>query len=338
MSFIFHILSTIPLFFLILPFSSQSFPPNRYEYMIRNISTLTQSTLDYPTSTTLSSVHNYFDLTINNLRLISPVLSKLKFNYISSNATSTLLQVQTFLFTFVTDIKADINYYMQENENYALRLNDFYFQLNYSSILFEIRNQIRLSIVEYVKPTLFFSNATSIGALKSFSFFNDDDANRNKLIDFFDQAIQHKLSSLLTQQTNLIEYDVLLLFSYMEQYYNYTPVSYNLTDILTTVTNVTVQSHHYVKKSFLNDMSTIELSFVDISMLLGADEFSEYIEVSCKLRSVVMNPCEYAFNVEVIEFNPPISVMEDYESIFKEFYVKTFDVFFREYFNETTCE
>ena len=333
-----YISSLIITFFIFLPLSYESFPPNRYEHMIRNLSTLTQSTLDYPTSTTLSSIHNYFNLTITNLRLISPLLSRLKFNYISSNATSTLLQVQSFLFTFVTDIKTDINYYFQDNEKYTFELKDFLFQLNYSSILFEIHNQTLLNIIDYAKPTLFFSNATSIGSLKSFSFFNEDEDNRNKLIAFFDNAIQHKLSSLLTQQTNLIEYDVLMLFSYMEQYYNHTPVTYNNTDIYTKVNNITVQSHYYIWKSFKDDMNTIDLSFVDIILLVGVDDFREYIEMKCKLRNVLMNHCKYKFNMETIEFNPPVIISEDFEDIFKEFYMKTFDVFFKEYFNETQCE
>jgi hypothetical protein len=193
--------------------------------MIRNLSTLTQSSLDYPSSTTLSSIHNYFHLTITNLRLISPLLSKLKFNYLSITPTSTLLEVQSFIFTFVTDIEAEITYYFQDSEKYIIELNDFFFQLNYPSIQFEIHNQTAITIVNYAKPTLFFSNATSIGSLKSFSFFNEDEANRNNLTAFFDDAVQYKLSSLLTHQTNLIEYDALMLFSHMQRYYNYTSVT-----------------------------------------------------------------------------------------------------------------
>ena len=337
-----YISSLLIPFFLLFTLSHQSFPPNRYEYMIRNLSTLTQSTLDYQKTTTLSSIHDYYNITITNLRLISPLLSKLQFNYLSSSSssplTSTLLQVQPFIFTFATDIQANINYYFQENEKYTLELNDFFFQLNYSSILFEIHNQTVLTIINYAKPTLFFSNATSIGTLKSFSFFNEDENNRNTLIDFFDNAIQRKLSSLLTRTTNLIEYDTLMLFSYMKQYYNNTPVTYNNTDIYTQINNITVQSHDYTWKTFKDNMNTIELQFVDIMLLVGADEFKDYIEMKCKFHHIILNHCKYEFNIEVIEVNPAIMVSEEPEIIFNEFYIKTFDVFFKEYFNDTQCE
>lgn len=328
-------------FFLLFTLSHQSFPPNRYEYMIRNLSTLTQSTLNYSETTTLSSIHNYYNITITNLRLISPLLSKLQFNYLSSSSPptiSTLLQVQPFIFTFATDIQAKINYYFQENEKYTLELNDFFFQLNYSSILFEIHNQTVLTITNYAKPTLFFSNATSIGTLKSFSFFNEYENNRNTLINFFDNAIQHKLSSLLTQTTNLIEYDALMLFSYMKQYYNNTPVTYNNTDIYTQINNITVESHDYTWKRFKDNMNTIELQYVDIILLIGADEFSDYIEMKCKFHHIILNHCKYEFNMEVIEMNPALIISEEAEDVFNEFYMKTFDVLFKEYFNDTQCE
>ena len=80
---------------------------------------------------------------------------------------------------------------------------------------------MKMNIETFSEPTLFFSNAHSIGTLKSFSFFNEDEENQNKLLHFFNEIIQNKYYNLLNS-TNLIEYDMILLFTYMEQYYNQT--------------------------------------------------------------------------------------------------------------------
>jgi hypothetical protein len=85
-------------------------------------------------------------------------------------------------------------------------------------------------------------------------------------------------------------------------------------------------------------MNTIELQCVDIILLIGADEYMDYIEMKCKFHHIILNHCKYEFKIEVIDMNPAIILSEDAEDIFNEFYMKTFDVLFKEYFNDTQCE
>ena len=270
------------LFVLIIIPSLQIFPENRYTEMILNISALTQTSTGLSDKIELSSKHNYFTMLINNLRLISPVLSKITFSYPYPDFSS-IIQTSNIIFTFVSNINVDINDYIHENEKYSFTLDDFLFQLTYPYIEFNVDSKMQMSIEAFSEPTLFFSNAHSIGTLKSFSFFNEDEENQNKLLHFFDEIVQNKYYSLLNS-TNLIEYDMILLFSYMEQYYNQTEIVNNPYNIK----NLTVKSHQYTKLPDVLHNTTLSLKLLEIEMNIGTKD-NKYIKLFYTVNKFKIN-------------------------------------------------
>jgi hypothetical protein len=314
------------LFSLIIIPSFQIFPENRYLDMILNISALTQTSTGMLDQIELSSKHNYFNMLINNLRLISPVLSKITFSYPYPNFSS-IIQASNIIFTFVSNINIDINDYIHENEKYSFTLDDFLFQLTYPYIEFNVDSKMKMNIETFSEPTLFFSNAHSIGTLKSFSFFNEDEENQHKLLHFFNEIVQNKYYSLLNS-TNLIEYDMILLFTYMEQYYNQTEI----TDNLYNMKNLTIKSHQYSKLSDVLHNATLILDWLEIEMNVGTKD-NKYITQYCRVNKFKIDNCIVEFNNLVCD---PVKIKNP-EEMFQQYYEKTFKEYHHQYFNETSC-
>lgn len=305
----------------------QKFPKNRYPEMILNISALTQTSTGLSEKIQLSSKHNYFNMMVKNIRLISPVLSKINFTYPYPDFFS-VIQASNIIFTFVSNIEVDINDYISEGKKYSFILDDFLFQLTYPFIVFNIDYKMHMNIGTFSQPILFYSNAHTIGTLKSFSFFNEDKENKQELTNFFDEIIRNKYYSLLNS-TNLIEYDTILLFSYMEHYYNKTAI----TDSSLNVTNLTVKSHKYssLKKDIQNQ--TLIIYLLEIEMNIGTKN-NEYLDLEYSINNFKINNCELDFNTDEIKYAP--SDYKDAKNLFK-YYEKTFRDYHYQYFNETIC-
>lgn len=191
---------------------SLSFSEDRYKTAVNELYNGFQSSLN-SLEIIITKAERKTSIIFNNIRLISPVMSYIEYEYAPDKPL--IFNTHNLIFTFIANATTSI-----ETLNKGISNNDFFFQLTCKDMNYYIENKLILKLQDYVCDDLYFSNQTTLGALKSFKFFNNNNnLTKGHLAEIFRKLIIEKTYKWFNT-TNLIYYDALSIFDEMKLYYS----------------------------------------------------------------------------------------------------------------------
>lgn len=290
--------------FLLVTISNQ-FHIERYENTIKNISLLLQMKIfDY--SIKLQSDHNYFQVEINDIKMISPINEIMNVSYGDDNNTS-IINVTNVIFTFVSNVTL----YIKDYPTTPPKINDLLFQLSYDSISFDIRNEIMMNVSDFYGLALYYSKKNLLGELKSFLFVNEDEDNQNKICLFFHNIVKKKYIETFNI-SNLIEYDFIEVIEMTKEYFN-SIKGKQIESEDDIIRDLEIKQYICDISRIINNTNTLELHKLEIEFHVYAVLYDTDFKFSVKLSDMKFSHVQVDLNkksLEIVGFSDGIVEVE----------------------------
>ena len=220
----------------------------RYTQLGEKLFSSLQSFLSFE-KTSVISPDGLMELELSNIRLITPILSKIKYEFNETDLTK--FKARNAVFTFIADISSDI----QKSNIGTLNIPDFLFQLTCDYFEFTTQNKRVTILTEKECNDFYFSTDNALGKLKTFSFFSESEDTKTKLTNYFYDIIGRKIDDNLLQQNNLLSVDIDNIMSQVKANYNGKIIDKTINDYV--VHNLTMTHFTYDKLKLNSDLNMI---------------------------------------------------------------------------------
>lgn len=319
----------IVLFFFVFIYkrSVYGFTKDRYEQLGEKIFELAQKRFP-STSLIIANSDEDIKITLQNIKLIAPILSKIEYDY-DENKPDTF-SAKNVIFTLASSLYINIKHFSVST---PISKKDFLFQLTCESIDFHISNQTSASLDSVNCNNLFFSKINTFSSLNSFQFFTNNAETNRTITEFFSGLITERLNSILKGEMNLIAIDIATIFKEVQKFYNETEIQKSIASVY--VYNISVIDYLVIDSSSnisLYNIQTNNPSFTfRVDFESGGSNDTEEFEITTP--SFDATATNFNFKQREADYNTCILYLDDgCSELFEKYYIKKFKEIYCEYF------
>lgn len=233
---------------------------------------------------------NNFDSELKNFRILNPQFKKI--NYSLSPAED-FVYAQNVIITIICDLTITIN-------NRKHEIKDFLYEMIYKNVAFEIiQNKTIINIHSSEIGSFFFSKKNSFLSLSYFDDFTENFNLQNEIKKRIDMIIIKHMKSILSDKTNLLTTDFLIIENKAKEYYNNRTIGYIVDDF--NITHLTFEGFvvppnvvmYNKAKNYLR-IYGLQVNLNIIYSVLNTEESTNHqfyciIDSTFKWNSVVLN-------------------------------------------------
>lgn len=299
----------------------------RYTRLGKQLFSSLQSFLSFE-KTAVVSPDGEMALNMSNIRLITPVLSKI--NYEFNETEPSQVKAKNAVFTFVVDISSEI----QKSNIGTLNIPDFLFQLTCDSFEFSTKNKRVTELKNSQCNELYFSTDNALGKLKTFSFFSESNQTKEHLTNYFYDIISHKVDDNLQQKVNLINIDIENIMSQVSEYYKGIILDKKIENYI--IHNMTMDQFTYskMKVDTLTNMVTYEQSLFIFTIFFKMSDNDVLIEGDIKiLPSLKISDRRVIYGIIDYRDCSPYLDASICSELFEGEFEETFNKIHKEYFD-----
>lgn len=306
--------------------SIYSFKKERYEQYGTKLFSSMQSYLPFAEKN-ITNADKSIILKFSNFRLITPILSKITYDY--EETKPLFFSANNVIYTFVTDITATVG-----NFGEPILITDFLFELTCNKINFKNDNKIKTNITSKNCPTLFYSQANALGSLNSFKFFSQNEKENSTMLNFFNAIVEDKAIAFI-ENYNLINIDAELLFNKLLEYFKKRSLNQQIEDYF--IKTLSLDNMEFTKQEYNpldNEVKIDSPSFI-FSIIYDSNQ-AEDIPTSFEIHAVsfTMNHTKYEFGKVDYDLSGSYIPESVLKSLFEDTFVEQFQQFFVDYFKE----
>ena len=299
----------------------------RYTQLGKKLFSSLQSFLSFE-KTSVISPDGLMELKLSNIRLITPILSKITYEFNETDLTT--FKARNAVFTFIADISSDI----QKSNIGTLNMPDFLFQLTCDYFEFTTQNKRVTSLTDKKCNDFYFSTDNALGKLKTFSFFSESIDTKNNLTNYFFDIIGRKIDDNLLQQYNLLSVDIDNIMIQLKEQYNGKIIDKTISDYI--VHNLTL-THFTYNKAKLNpelNMITYDNSLFTFTIFFRMGESEIMIEGDFKIAPTLkISDKKVMFGIIEYRDCSPYLDSTVCRELFEDDFEVTFSKIHKEYFD-----
>ena len=303
-----------------------SFKKERYEqYGIKLFSSM-QSYLPF-TGKTITNADKSISLTFFNFRLITPILSKITYEY--EETKPLYFSANNVIYTFVTDIHARVG-----NFGDPIEITDFLFQLTCEKLDFYNDNKIKTNLTSKNCPNLFYSKANALGSLNSFKFFSQNEEENSTMLNFFNTIVEDKTITFI-EKYNLIHIDADYIFTKLSDRFKKLTLNKLIEDYFIKTMSLTSKDLREPKYISLDNKLVIDSPVFNFQIIYNSNQ-TENVEADFEIHasSFTMTHKQYEFGEVDYDLSGTYIPETVLRELFEKFFVAQFGQIFTDYFME----
>ena len=279
------------------------------------------------TGKTITNADESISLTFFNFRLITPILSKITYEY--EETKPLYFSANNVIYTFVTDIHARVG-----NFGDPIEITDFLFQLTCEKLDFYNDNKIKTNLTSKNCPNLFYSKANALGSLNSFKFFSQNEEENSTMLNFFNTIVEDKTITFI-EKYNLIHIDADYIFTKLSDRFKKLTLNKLIEDYFIKTMSLTSKDLREPKYISLDNKLVIDSPVFNFQIIYNSNQ-TENVEADFEIHasSFTMTHKQYEFGEVDYDLSGTYIPETVLRELFEKFFVAQFGQIFTDYFME----